>query len=344
MSLYKRGNVWWVSFTSPSGKRIRQTTGIEDKEQAQEYHDTIKAELWRTHRLGEKPRRTWQEAIVRWLREKEFKADLEKDKGKLRWLDQHLGQCYLDEINRDVLDTLAELKKGEASPSTANRYLALIRAILRAARDDWEWIDHVPKVRMYPEPKKRVRFLTQDEARCLIQELPLHLARMARFSLATGLRQRNVSMLEWNQVDVATQVAWIHADQSKSKKAITVPLNQDAVKVLEECKGVHPHYVFTYKDKPVDRTSTAAFKKACMRAEIENFRWHDLRHTWASWHVQNGTTLQELMELGGWSCMEMVLRYAHFAGEHLQTAAQNIDGTILSQSPTNQSLRLVVNN
>jgi hypothetical protein len=50
------------------------------------------------------------------------------------------------------------------------------------------------------------------------------------------------------------------------------------------------------------------------------------------------------MELGGWSCMEMVLRYAHFAGEHLQTAAQNIDGTILSQSPTNQSLRLVVNN
>jgi len=318
MSLIKRGSVWHVCLTSPSGKRIRQTTGTKDREQAQEYHDTLKAQLWRTHRLGDKQRRTWQEAIVRWSREKEYKADLKKDLGKLSWLDQFLGHCYLDEINRDLIDAIADKKKSEASPATVNRYLALIRSILRMAKDDWEWIDHIPRIRLFPEPKKRVRFLTQDEARNLIQELPTHLALMARFSLATGLRQRNVSFLTWDQVDVQRQVAWIYADQTKSRKAITVPLNQDALQVLDECKGVNNKYVFTYKDKPVERTSTAAFKKACMRAEIENFRWHDLRHTWASWHVQNGTTLQELMELGGWSCMEMVLRYAHFAGEHLQ--------------------------
>ncbi len=149
MSLYQRGEVWWVCFTSPSGKRIRQSARTQDKKQAQEYHDTLKAELWRTHNLGEKPRRTWQEAIVRWLREKEYKADLEKDKGKLRWLDPYLGQYYLDEINRDLIDTIAEIKKHEASPSTANRYLALIRSILRTARDDWEWIDHIPRIRLF---------------------------------------------------------------------------------------------------------------------------------------------------------------------------------------------------
>lgn len=57
---------------------------------------------------------------------------------------------------------------------------------------------------------------------------------------------------------------------------------------------------------------------------LENFRWHDLRHTWASWHAQNGTTMQQLMELGGWASMDMVLRYAHFSGEHLKSAARNV--------------------
>jgi integrase len=61
------------------------------------------------------------------------------------------------------------------------------------------------------------------------------------------------------------------------------------------------------------------------RAEIEKFRFHDLRHTWASWHVMNGTSLQELMELGGWKSYEMVLRYAHLAPEHLSDAAARIE-------------------
>lgn len=342
MSLYKRGNVWWICFTSPSGKRIRQSARTEDKQQAQEYHDKLKAELWRVHKLGDKPRRTWQEAIVRWCREREYKADIEKDKGKLRWLHQYLGQSYLDEITRDLIDAIADQKKREASPSTANRYLSLIRSILHMARDDWEWIDKFPRIRLFPEPKKRVRFLTQEEAKRLIAELPEHLSLMARFTLATGLRQSNVSYLEWTQIDLLRKVAWIHPDQSKSKKAITVPLNQDAMDVLDECINVHEQYVFCYKSKPVSRTSTKAFKKACERAGITNLRWHDLRHTWASWHVQNGTSLQALMELGGWSSMEMVLRYAHFAGEHLQIAARHIEGTNLSQSSKNEALRLIV--
>ena len=90
------------------------------------------------------------------------------------------------------------------------------------------------------------------------------------------------------------------------------------------------------------RASTRAWYKACERAGIENFRWHDLRHTWASWHVQSGTSSQELMELGGWSCMEMVLRYAHLGGEHLKRASKRIEGTNLSQNASAQKLKLVV--
>ena len=98
MSLYKRGETWWVRFTAASGQRIRESTGTTDKRAAQEYHDQLKVELWRIHRLGEKPRRTWQEAIVRWMQDKDEKADRYKDVAKLKWFDQFLRNHYLDEI------------------------------------------------------------------------------------------------------------------------------------------------------------------------------------------------------------------------------------------------------
>jgi integrase len=342
MSLFQRGKTWWVSFTSPNGERIRRSAQTGDKRKAQEYHDQLKAELWRVHKLGEKPRRTWQEAVVRWLRDTEHKADHAHDIGKLRWLDSHLGHLHLDEITRDVIDRIGDARREVGSASTANRYLALIRAIVRMARDQWEWIERAPHVRLYPEPKRRVRWLTREEATRLLQELPNHLAAMARFSLATGLRQSNVSYLRWNQIDVERGMAWIHADQSKSRRAIAVPLNEDALAVLRQRRGDHPDYVFTYEGKAIARPAAKPWKRALERAGIENFRWHDLRHTWASWHVQNGTSLNELMELGGWASFEMVLRYAHFAGEHLKNAAGHIEGTILSQHHTKSGLRLIV--
>ena len=69
----------------------------------------------------------------------------------------------------------------------------------------------------------------------------------------------------------------------------------------------------------------SAWKRSLAKAEITHFRFHDLRHTWASWHVMHGTSLQELMELGGWKSYEMVLRYAHLAPEHLADAASRIE-------------------
>lgn len=272
-----------------------------------------------------KARHTWDEAAVRWVRETTHKADHPKDQAKLNWLAQHLSGLHLDEITRDLIDDIAQIKLTSSKPATVNRYLALIRAILHMARDEWEWIARAPRVRMLHEPRKRVRWLTPAEAARLLHELPPHLASMARFSLSTGLRQRNVSYLRWDQVDLARGMAWIHADEFKSRKAISVPLNAVALDVLNQQKGKHSEWVFVYQGHPVDRTSTVAWKRALERAGIKDFRWHDLRHTWASWHAQAGTTLHELMELGGWSCMDMVLRYAHLAGEHLKKPAANIE-------------------
>ena len=339
MGLSRRGDVWWVEFTTPNGQRVRQSSGTTDERQAQEYLDRLKVRYWEAQRLGVKPKRSWQEAAVRWVKETSDKRSHGKDVAKLRWLDRYLGRLMLHQVTRDEIEKIAERKAGESSRSNANRYLALIRSILRRARDDWEWLDHIPKVRLYREPKRRICFLTYEQARRLLAELPAHLKVMARFALATGLRQRNVSYLQWDQVDMSRGVAWIHPDQAKAGKAIGVPLNQEALAVLGERCGEHKVYVFTLKGKPVDRCSTRAWKQALARAGIpSDFRWHDLRHTWASWHVQRGTRLQELMELGGWSSYEMVLRYAHLATENLRAAACRIDDTNLTQRA---NLRLV---
>ncbi|AUH72857.1 MULTISPECIES: tyrosine-type recombinase/integrase [Legionella] len=326
MALYKRKNIWWISI-SQNGQRIQQSTGTTSKIAAQEYHDKFKAELWSQVKLESKCIYSWQDAVVRWLKENEHKRSLKDDIMHLRWLDPYLRGFQLHEITRDILEEVAIKKEDTGvTPTTINRMLEVVRAILRKAQMEWEWLDKVPVVRMRHVEKQRIRWLTIGEANRLLNELPSHLKDMADFSLSTGLRASNVTGLRWSDVDLIKRHAWIHPDQAKANKAIPVPLNAHALAILKRRRGIHTDYVFTYQDKQIRQCNTKAWRKALDRAGIDNFRWHDLRHTWASWHVQNGTSLQELQQLGGWSSFEMVLRYAHLSGEHLRDAANRISG------------------
>src|SRR5579872_4425638 len=144
MALCKRGNVWWVRI-SHNGKRIQRSTGTSDKVAARQLHDKIKADLWKGAYLDEKPERTWMEAVVRWLAESQHKRSLDDDKWHLRWLNTYLKKCTLKQISRDVIDNLAEKKLLEnVQPSTVNRMLEVVRAILRKAELEWGWLDRAP--------------------------------------------------------------------------------------------------------------------------------------------------------------------------------------------------------
>ncbi|WP_363183902.1 site-specific integrase [uncultured Thiocystis sp.] len=325
-----------MRFTTPDGKEVRRSAGTEDKKAAEEYEAKLKQELWRQERMGDKPRHTWQEAVVRWVEETAHKASHEDDLCHLRWVSHMLNGLYLDQIDRERLHLICSERKagGAVSNATVNRTLSVLHTILRRAERIWEWLDRAPTIPLLPEPKQRIRWLTRDEANRLIAELPEHLADMARFSLATGLREANVTGLEWSQVDLVRRVAWIHSDQAKAKRAIGVPLNADAVLVLRRWIGRHQERVFAYprrdenaqmKWTSVTKAGGRAWRKALLRAGIENFRWHDLRHTWASWHVQSGTPLHVLQELGGWSDFAMVQKYAHLSSEHLAKHAAQIE-------------------
>jgi integrase len=285
----------------------------------------IQLESYREHHFGIKPQRSWQEAVVRFLAVKGTLRDIKGYRGICRRLDEYLGDLMLNQISGDVIWNIVqgELKRGNKI-ATLNRHLAVTRAILRMARDEWQWIDSVPKIRLLSGEVERDRWLTREEAEALLEASPPHLAAMIRFALATGCRAREITGLEWKRVDLNRGTAWL--DKTKNGTPRGVPLNADAIEVLEELLGDHDQYVFTYQGQPIKRAITNhAWYTAVKKAGLYDLRFHDLRHTWASWHRQAGTTCDELKDLGGWKSRSMVDRYAKFATEQLTVAASRIE-------------------
>ncbi|NHR05764.1 site-specific integrase [Chromobacterium haemolyticum] len=350
MPIYQRGKTWWCDFATPGGSRVRQSLGTRDRTQAQELYDKLKSERWRVEQLGETPAYTWDEACVRYLREKDSKKSLSDDVTKIKYFTGYFRGRELRSIKRDeVMDAVSKLvhvrgvsighrwETGKpVSDSTKNRYLAFASALFRLAANEWEWIPKAPVFKKRKEAKSRIRWLKKSEAARLLSELAPHLRSIVQFALATGFRHANIIGLEWSQVNLVNKMAWIHPDQAKAGEAIGMPLNATALEVLVAQVGKHPKYVFTYRGSKLKQKAATGFKNALKRAGINNFRFHDLRHTWASWLVQAGVPLHIIQELGGWHSIEMVKRYAHLAPEHLREHVESIDslidsGTNLSQ-------------
>lgn len=308
---------------------------------------------------------TFEEACLRWLEEKADKKSLDSDKSRIEFWLEHFEGIRLKDIseakiysavsrmhNRKTKEiwkqkVQAAIRKGKEPPvyepkpvstQTKAKHLAMIKAILRAAERDWKWLEKAPVIKIPAVRNKRVRWLEKEEAKRLIDECPEPLKSVVKFALATGLRKSNIINLEWQQIDMQRRVAWVNPEESKSNRAIGVALNDTACKVLRDQIGKHHKWVFVHTKaaKRADGTSTPAVRKmridsktswlsACRRAGIEDFRFHDLRHTWASWLIQSGVPLSVLQEMGGWESIEMVRRYAHLAPNHLTEHARKID-------------------
>ncbi|WP_373279729.1 tyrosine-type recombinase/integrase [Chitinimonas arctica] len=309
----------------PSGKRIRRSTGTKNEKAAQEYHDRLKGDLWRVIKLEERVVRTFDEAALRWLKEQDHKRSIKGDTLKIRRLRPLFEKVKLHLITADHCKSAVDQAAPDAVNATKNRYLALLRAILRKAEKEWLWIEKAPHLTLYREEKRRIRWIKPEEAQTLIQHLPEHLVPIVRLALATGLRKSNVYGMRWDQIDMRRNVAWIHPDEAKAGRAIGVPLNQTAMDAIRSQVGKHNEVVFTYRGKPIAGAHNDGFYKACEQAGISDFRFHDLRHTWASWLIQAGVGLAELQELGGWESIEMVRRYAHLAPDHLHKHSVHID-------------------
>lgn len=330
--LYKRKQspFWWCRFQIDN-REVRISTRTSNRSEAEEFETVARARAWRQARLGERPIVLWENLRKRWLAETE-KRTKDFDETVLDWFDEHLKGQPITNITREVAIELRDLKAEETSKATANRYMSLLRAMLNKAAGEWQLIESAPQIKMFSIEKGEPRFITKEQFAKLAKELPEHQRAMATFGVQTGLRMSNVVKLTWDRVDLNRSHVWIPAASSKSKKPITVPINSEAKAVLIAQKGKHATFVFTFRsaqkdatDKPLaNKLNTKAWRKAVKRAGLDPFRWHDLRHTWASWHVQAGTPLHVIQELGGWASLEMVQRYAHLGTEHLTDYVGNI--------------------
>ncbi|CAJ0718252.1 Tyrosine recombinase XerC [Ralstonia thomasii] len=283
--------------------------------------------------LGEQPEHTFEEGAVKFLRTHEGEKDYATKVRHIQyWNDKFAGRALrsltADEIEDALPTESAHLhKRGTVSGATKNRYLATIKTMLNECMD-LKWIDHVPKLTKYHEPKRRVRWEPSEIIVRFLQELRLAWMRDAAIvAVATGMREAELFGLTVAQVSLAQQSA--HVLDTKSGRPRAVPLNDDALEVLRwRIKGKSANeLVFTRGDgltARIHQNDKRDFNRACRLLGIKDFRWHDLRHTWASWHVQRGTPLLVLKELGGWETIEMVQKYAHLAPSHVAAHANTV--------------------
>lgn len=333
MSLYKPkdSNIWWLNLRDRHGKRIRESTHWSNKSAAQTVHNQRQVELWNETELAGVSVRTaytWAHARKAWMGvEKRSASEIYSLSKFERDFDP---DALLHGTAAANIETALDFCK---TAGTYMRYRTLVMAVFNLAKSRG-WIDSVPKVATRKDKKTKTRiWLTHEQWTALYNELPLHMKLMATFAIETGLRQANVLGLRWDHVDLANHRAWVDAADMKSDLALTVPLNTRAVLCLESAKlSRNPEgvFVFTYAGKPITEVKTA-FQSACVRAGLgkfteagyEGFTWHGLRHTWATWHVQNRTPLDVLQKLGGWADLRMVMHYAHHAPSHLASYAGN---------------------
>jgi len=327
MPLYRRPGSphWWVRI----GRKTRRSTGTADRAKAEEFELILTERLWRRNKLGDRGAVSWNEATERWL--KGSIRERKRDRDFLAWLAPNIGEEMISSIAEpDALEEIRNdaLEEGWAH-STVDRAMRTVRAVLRACWK-WKWLDAPPYVPMYGESEAEPRFLTQAEFGRLCQELPPHLNRAARFAVCTLLRKSAQLRLTWDRIDLAERRARIPHGDMKGGKNFGLALSDEAIRVLKECRAADPQgeRVFQYDGKPMTTFLTRAFLKAARRAGVAPLRWHDLRHTGASWAVQSGVTLQELMALGDWKSYKSVLIYAHLAPHNSVAAAQKVSTNV----------------
>lgn len=320
MPIFKRGKKYWVDISAPDGERIRRSTGTEEKSKAQEYHDKLKHELWQVSRLGKTPDRTFGDIVVLALREAEEQSCFANKQIYARYWLSVFGSRLITKISgeeiADNLPTFSTAKRRPLSNATRNRYRAFImRAFSLAVKSGW--LANTPHISTQREPKVRVRWIEKDQARALISSLETEwMKRVVSFALLTGARKGEILSMKWESVNLSRRIAVVTADNAKSGKARPLPLNDEAVKAITSCHR-DSDFVFALNGEQARQISRGEFSRALKRAGITDFRFHDLRHTWASWHVQDGTPLLALKEMGGWEKLEMVNKYAHLSTEHL---------------------------
>lgn len=337
--LIKRGEIYHISKTI-KGKQIRESTGTGDLEEAERYLAKRIQELYEETHFGLSRQRTFVEAATKYL-EEENKESLWRDADSLKLLVPFIGELPMKKVHMDSLQQfISSRQRGGTKNVTINRDLAVVRRILNLAHRQWideqgnSWLSRFPLIRMLPDDSAPPMTINKEEEIRLLNELPEHLAIMAKFALNTGCRDREITGLRWSELKEDFGGFVLPAERSKSSRPRYIPLNTTARMVVNSQRRKHPTFVFTYKDRPIERMSGKAWRNARARAMLPNFRVHDLRHTFASRLRALGIGFQDQQDLLGHKSRRITDHYSSGDVEHLLSCVEELDSANLHKFNT----------
>ncbi len=253
-------------------------------------------------------------------------------KRQLTWWKDQIGDYKLADVTPELLRECRDKLKLKRSAATVNRYQAALSSAFTLAVKEWSWLEYniMSKVKKSKEPRGRVRFLSDPERLALLKSCKesdsKHLYPIVVLALSTGMRQGEILGLAWDMVDIKSGRITLH--DTKNNESRGVPVTGIALDLLRnhaKVRRLDTVLVFPGRkgDKPVDIRS--AWLTALYNAKIEDFRFHDLRHTAASYLAMSGATLAEIAEILGHKTLAMVKRYSHFSTDHVSGVISKLD-------------------
>jgi integrase len=333
--LRKRGKVWWVRLKR-NGKLIERSTGASNKEVARKIELEILTKIAQGRWYEKDPSEItlFKDAWERYMREEaKYKSEgtysraIQSAKNFL----PIIGDLTLSKVTPSVLSAY-KVKRLEdrVKMATVIKELQFIRRVFSLCKREWQLIKQSPYefFRMPSVNDQRVRFLERGQWEQLLNACPSWLRPIVILARFTGMRRGNALNLTWSQIDLQDRV--IHLEHTKNGQRLTIPLTETPYNVLVALKNAKVRhlcpFVFHQDGKPYSPYQVSvAFKRACKRAGIGNFRLHDLRHDFASNLIQKGNDLYIVQHLLGHKDGRMTQRYAHLRVENLRQAVESLD-------------------
>ena len=300
----------------------------------------------RHFKTAEAKKHTLGEIVDRYLRDVlPIKSDsMQRDQGtQLGWWKDKIGNHLLSDVtpaliaeHRDLLLREIGMRGKKRSPASVARHMAALSHAYTIAIKEWGWIDDNPlrKVQKPKEPRGRVRFLSDEEREKLLEscknsEEPALYA-IVVLALSTGARKAEILNLTWADVDLKRKVSVLHQTKNDERRALPLAgLALVCVQDLAEFRRIDTRLLFPDKSGKKPILIRAPWQKALKEAEIEDFRFHDLRHSAASYLAMSGASLAEIAEVLGHKTLQMVKRYSHLSEQHTAGVVEKMNKKFL---------------
>ena len=333
MSLYQRGRSWYFD-VQYRGERYTGCIGAVSKTVAKEILAKKKAEAVEgRYGLPSKKSTLKLEEFAKeyfaYYRANRRPRSAERHETSYRTMRPTFGHVRLADITPLAIERYKRQRKEDGvSEATINRERAFLKNLFTKAIEWGKATENpVKRVRLYREQSGRTRYLTEDEEARLLAVCSAQVRSLVITALHTGFRASELRSLTWDDVDFRQRMITVRAGYAKNGEARSVPMNQLLTATLKSVKLANNQAdrVFCNREGTPYRSFRSAFERAVRKAEIKDFTFHDLRHTFASRLVMAGVDLPTVKELLGHRDISMTMRYTHLSSDHKQTAVGKLE-------------------